>query len=197
MKYVIYIILIAAAIATVVHKVNKWEERIEQRGFDRAMSAVNKAAADASEKRRKEESRRQAEKEKVVYEAEQKAKRAETLARVERAESERLRRALDVATNSGRASGGTGVALGSSPIERVGFVAGECVREYQQLAEAARRSLNAGRTCEAAYDRLTGAEPSTVAAPVLPPSPATDPPSTTEESTPPQILQFNPTGVTP
>jgi hypothetical protein len=159
-RIAIILIAVLIALATALHAIKDWEAEIEQRGYSRAMAEMAEKAQVATEAARAEEQRRIADKERLVNEAKAQAARDRAAVVAERAESERLRVALAAATgSSGQASSGSGITFGSSPIARVGSIAYECVGEYQKLAEAARASLTAGKTCERAYDQLTGVEP--------------------------------------
>lgn len=156
MNYVIYVVVVLLALAAAVVSVNKWEGRIETRGYDRGIAEWAVAKVKETKLARDEETRRQAEKAKIENENKIKLAQAEAVARSERSAATELRVRLTTLATAGRTStSGSGLVLGGSPIERIGAVAGECVVEYQKLAEAARRANLAGRTCEASYDSLT------------------------------------------
>ena len=156
MRYVIYIVVVLLVFAGAVRAVNKWESNIEKRGYDRGMAEWSAAKVKEQQIARIEENRRQTEKVRIENANILELQKAESIALTERAIADQLRlRIRKIAAPSNSTASNTGLNFNGSPIERIAAVAGECVSEYQKLAEAARRSHLAGKNCERSYDSLT------------------------------------------
>lgn len=157
MRYLIYIVVVLLVFAGAVRAVNKWESNIEQRGYDRCIAEWAMAKAEERQLARIEENRTQTEKVRIENANKLELQKAESIAFNERTAADQLRvriRAIAASTGSAAPSN-TGIVFGGSAVERIAAVAGECVSEYQKLAEAARRAHFAGKTCERSYDSLT------------------------------------------
>lgn len=149
-------IALAVLIAGVIAAYNWRIAAAEKVGADRVYAewreATDKAIIEETANEAKKQADMNKQKEIVEDAAIKQIKVAQSVARSERAAAEQLREQLAaIGSSSGAACATTGTLAVSSAIRAVADVAGQCVAEYQQLAEAARSAYDAGKTCERQY----------------------------------------------
>jgi len=142
-----------ALVAATIFGLNKWESRIDQAGYDRAMGLWSAATAKAEAAQRKIELERLEAQRKAQDAHEKEVTKARNDAARARTAADGLRG--DLAELSRRASGNTPVAKGSPTSATVGDILGNCGERYSSMALEADAAYLAGTLCTAAYDSLT------------------------------------------
>ena len=146
---------ILIALAALVFGVNKWESKIETRGYNKAQAEQNERAVTEQAKQRKIESDRQKRQQEAQDAAQINVETARAdAARANSAAAGLRKRLAEISNNRG-----TGINLTASAeratASAIGDILGECGERYSGVAKEADGARNAGQLCERLYDALS------------------------------------------
>lgn len=143
---------ILLAITGIVVGVDRWETRIEQRGYDRANSEHAAASLIENAKQREIEAERARLKQEAIDEAKRNEELALAAADRERVARERVQIAFDNYKRGRAPSNDPAVTAERAATDTVGDVFGECRERYAAMGSEAQRARTAGQLCERLYD---------------------------------------------
>lgn len=156
------LVIIAAGIAAYNVRIAAAERVGADRVYAEWREATNQALLDAAADEAKKQRALDAAKLETEKHAQAQINKAIATARTERAAADQLRQRLEaIGSGSGSSCSSPGALTTSPAIRVLADVAGQCVTQYQELAEAARRSYDSGKACEQQYDTVVN--PSTPA----------------------------------
>lgn len=145
---------IIVALGLLIFGVNKWESRIEQRGYDKAAAIYAVAALKDEETQRAEEKRRATEQGKA-QDADREAAKTAVADNARLDDANRGLRQQLAAERAGRtASSDPAIARERAATDALGDVYANCTERYSLMGKEAQASRNAGQLCERFYDSL-------------------------------------------